>query len=220
MDPTTEKLIERVVQLLTKGQNVLSTEHDNSSQHVVAPARVDSTLFHEWKTNSENFILIICKETSPYYKNFIEGVKDNYPSSTKHGIGILKALKEDLELGYLTKIKDLVSAEIFTDFIEMADHLLKNEYKDSSASLIGAVLENGLRQIASKNNIEIKSDDDIAALNTKIADQEIYTRLIQKQIQAWKAIRDSADHGKFNDYKIDDVKDMLKGVQRFLTEHL
>ena len=40
------------------------------------------------------------------------------------GIGILKALKEDLELGFLTRIKDLVLAEVFTDFLDIASHLL------------------------------------------------------------------------------------------------
>lgn len=220
MNATTEKLVERANQLLTKAQNVASTRFNDSSENVIAPDEVNSPLFHEWKNNTQNFILLVCGESSPYYKNFIEGVKSSRPSDVDHGIGILKALKEDLELGYLTRVRDLVSAEIFTDFIEMAQHLLDNNYKDSTASLVGAVLENGLRQIAQKHTIEVKSGDDIGSLNTKLADKEVYNRLVQKQIQAWKAIRDSADHGKFNDYKSEDAKSMLEGVQRFLTEQL
>lgn len=220
MNSTTEKLIERANQLLDKAQKVVGTRRSNSSEHVFAPATVDSSLFHEWKNNTQNFISLVCGETSPYYKNFVEGVKNAFPGELERGIGILKALKEDIEQGYLARIKDLVSAEIFTDFIEMAQHLLDSDYKDSAASLVGAVLENGLRQIAQKHNVDIKSGDDIGSLNTKLADKEVYNRLIQKQIQAWKAIRDSADHGKFNDYKAGDVKSMLEGVQRFLTENL
>jgi len=220
MNPTTKKLIERAVQLLAKVQSVAATRYNDSSENVCAPDEVNSTSFHEWKNNTQNFILLVCGENSPYYKNFVDGVKSAYPSDVDHGIGILKALKEDIELGYLTKVRDLVSAEIFTDFIEMAQHLLNNSYKDSAASLVGAVLENGLRQIAQKHSVDIKSGDDIGSLNTKLADKEVYNRLIQKQIQAWKAIRDSADHGKFNDYKAEDVKSMLEGVQRFLMEQL
>lgn len=220
MNSVTSKLIERVGQLLEKGQKVAATKRNNSSEHVIAPSTVNSPLFHEWKNNSQNFISMVCGEDSPYYKNFVEGVKTAHPSDADHGIGILTALKEDLELGYLTRVKDLVSAEIFTDFIEMAQHLLDNNYKDPAASLVGAVLENGLRQIAQKHTVEVKSGDDIGSLNTKLADKEIYSRLIQKQIQAWKAVRDSADHGKFDDYKSDDVKAMLEGVQRFLAENL
>lgn len=220
MNSVTQKFIERAEQLLTKAQSVASTRFNDSSENVIAPDEVNSPLFHEWRNNSQNFILLVCGENSPYYKNFVEGVKSSRPSDVDHGTGILKALKEDLELGYLTRVRDLVSAEIFTDFIEMAQHLLDNNYKDSAASLIGAVLENGLRQIAQKHTIDVKSGDDIGSLNTKLADKEIYNRLLQKQVQAWKAIRDSADHGKFEDYKTEDVKAMLEGVQRFLTENL
>jgi len=220
MNSTIEKFIERANQLLIKAQNVAATRSNNSSQNVFVRTRVNSTAFHEWKNNTENFILMVCRETSPYYENFIDEVKSAFPDDVDHGIGILNALKEDLELGYLTKVKDLVSAEIFTDFIEMAQHLLNNNYKDPAASLAGAILENGLRQIAQKHTVETKSGDDIGSLNTKLADKEIYNRLIQKQIQAWKSVRDSADHGKFNDYKKEDVKAMLSGVQRFLLENL
>lgn len=219
MNSTTEKLIERATKLLAKAQDVAATRYSGSSGYIMAPDRVNSVSFHEWKNNTQNFILLVCGETSPYYKNFVDEVKSAYPDEVDHGIGILKALKEDLELGYLTKVRDIVSAEIFTDFIEMAQHLLGNNYKDSAASLVGAVLENGLRQIAQKHTVDVKSDNDIGALNTKLADKEIYNRLVQKQIQAWKAIRDSADHGKFSEYKAEDVKYMLEGVQRFLTEN-
>jgi len=220
MNTYTNKLIQRAEQLLVKGQSVSATKRNNSSENVIAPSTVDGLLFHEWKNNLQNFISLVCGENSPYYKNFVDGVKSSYPSDVDHGMGILKALKEDLELGYLTRVRDLISAEVFTDFIEMARHLLDNNYKDPAASLIGAVLENGLRQIAQKNEIVVKSDDDMGSLNTKLADKEIYNRLFQKQIQVWKAVRNSADHGKFNEYKIEDVNSMLEGVQRFLAEQL
>lgn len=220
MNSVTQKLIERADQLLQKGQGVAATRYNRSSDKVIAPDRVNNISFHEWKNNSQNFILIVCGKDSSYYKNFVEGVKSAFPCDVDHGIGILKALKEDLELGYLTRVRDLVSAEIFTDFIEMAQHLLDNNYKDPAASLVGAVLENGLRQMALKHTIDVKSGDDIGSLNTKLADKGVYNRLIQKEIQAWKAIRDSADHGKFEDYKTEQVKAMLEGVKRFLTENL
>ena len=47
-----------------------------------------------------------------------------------------------------------------------------------------------------ENRVKLeKLKKDVHESMKKLADKEIYTRLIQKQIQAWKAIRDSADHG-------------------------
>lgn len=195
-----EKLIRRIEQLLEKAEKVKATHKPNPPSVIGFPT-LDEDAFLEWKTNVENLLLLIGGKESVYYQNFKERVKSGHKSHVDYGIGILRGLKEDLDLGYLTNIKDLVIAEVFTDFLDIAPHLLDNGYKDPASSLIGAVLEDGLRKIARKNNIIVKSGDDIGSLNTKIADQGIYNRLVQKQIQAWKSIRDSADHGKFSDYK-------------------
>jgi hypothetical protein len=176
--------------------------------------------FLEWKSNVEHLIISIVNENSVDHQNFVNIVRQPEPYDIVNGIGVLKALKEDLQKGFLTNIRDLIVAEVFTDFLDMAEHLLENGYKDAAASLIGAVLENGLRKIAEKHNVTVKKDDNINSLNTKLADKGIYNRLIQKQIQAWKDIRDAAAHGKFNEYNADQVKFMLEGVRKFLAEYL
>jgi hypothetical protein len=217
-----EKLLERINQLLEKAEKVKATDKYPAlqKQGYVSVDALDNAMFLEWKSNVENLIILIAGKDSVYYQNFINMVKYECVDHVNYGIGILKALKEDIEQGYLTNIKNLVVTEVFSDFLDMAEHLLENGYKEPAASLIGAVLEDGLRKIAEKNNIIVKRDDNISSLNQKLADKGIYNRLVQRQIQVWEAIRNSADHGKFNDYKLDDVKLMLEGVKNFLTEHL
>ena len=102
----------------------------------------------------------------------------------------------------------------------MADHLLECGYKDPAASLCGAVLEDGLRQIASNAGVNLKSKENLSSLNHRCADAGIYNRLTQKKIQVWGDVRNNADHGKFNEYTEQDVQEMLKGVRQFLKNHL
>ena len=92
--------------------------------------------------------------------------------------------------------------------------------KDPAASLTGAVLEDGLRKIAVANSVDVKSTDDLSALNHKLAQAKIYNRLTQRKIEVWNAVRNNADHGNFNEYKAADVKDMLGGTTLFLEEYL
>jgi len=181
---------------------------------------VEPGAFEEWRTNALSLIEALTDPESVYKRNFEKEVTGEDVSCVDRGIGILRALKNDIEQGYLTKYRVLVVAEVFDDFLEIAEYLLGSGYKDPAASLIGAVLEDGLRQLCKKNNIAVKKNDDISCLNQKLGSKEVYTQIIQKQIQAWKGIRDSADHGKFNEYKKEDVEDMLKGVRRFLGETL
>jgi len=219
MKDAREKVLKRIEELIQKG---LQTKNNYvpSPPNVLGGGHINYSAFNEWKNSAENIVIRVVSEKSHYYKNFANKVKNAWPDNVENGIGILKALKEDIEGGYLQDVRELIVAEVFTDFLDMVSHLLEAGYKDPAASLIGAVLEDGLRKISVKNKIKVKKSDDISALNTKLADKGVYNRLVQKQIQAWKAVRDSADHGKFSDYKKEDVEDMLKGVERFLTNNL
>jgi uncharacterized protein YfeS len=132
----------------------------------------------------------------------------------------LRAVREDVKDGYLIEVRTLISAEVFTDFLEMAEHLHENGYIHAAASLTGAVLENGMRNIASANNIVVRSADDLGALNQKLVQANIYNRLKQQQLQPLIRIRNHADHGEFEEYSADDVTRMIRDVGSFLADYL
>jgi len=176
-------------------------------------------VFSQWRTSSLSFLNTFPPEYI-YSREFQACCKDLSLEDVDQGLGILRAARDDIRGCYLQKVETLVSAEVFYDFLDMAKHLLDNDYKDPAASLIGAVLEDGLRRICGNNSLPVKSDDNISSLNRKLADKDVYNRLNQREIEVWNKLRDYADHGHFDQYKPDDVKDMLKGVRSFLSEYL
>ncbi len=209
----TQRVLERLESLISIGEKVLYTPGSGSDS-------VDVGLFQQWRTSSLAFLNTTFGSGSIHYREFEERCKQNWCYEAECGLAILRAAKEDIEGGYLQKVETLVSASVFTDFLDMAEHLLTNGYKDPAASLVGAVLEDGLRRICAKNNLAVKSDDNISSLNQKLADKSVYNRLQQREIEVWNKLRDYADHGHFDEYKSDDVKNMLAGVSKFLSEYL
>jgi len=214
-----EKLKERLDQLIELGERVLSTKHSPPSG-VISADYVSDDPFYQWKAGSLSFLNNVFGENSTHFQGFQGSCKYAFHSDAFQGQSILKAAKEDLEGGYLKKLDTLVSADIFTDFLEMAEHLVEQGYKDPAASLIGGVLENGLKRIARNHNITVKSNEDIGALNSKLAAAQIYNRLMQKRVQVWNDIRNNADHGNFSAYNLDLVEEMLRGVRDFLGQNL
>ncbi len=214
-----EKLRERLNQLIELGERVLLTRR-SPSPGIVSGDYVNDDPFYQWKAGSLSFLKNVFGEDSTHFQGFQESCKYAYNFDALQGQSILKAAKEDLEGGYLKKLETLVLADIFTDFIEMAEHLVEQGYKDPAASLIGAVLENGLKRIARNHNIKVKSKEDIGSLNCKLADAQIYNRIMQKRVQVWNDIRNNADHGYFSEYSLDLVKEMLNGVRDFLGQNL
>lgn len=215
-----KRLIARLEGLISQSDEVLST-HMPNPPNMIGFATLDTEKYQKWKASSENLIKVICGSESNYLENFRKETKrGGHRGCVNAGKGILSAVKDDVDAGLLVSVRSLAVAEIFSDFIEIAEHLLRQGYKDPAASLTGAVLEDSLRKLAESNSITVKNSDDISVLNNKLADQEAYNRLVQKQIHAWKSVRDSADHGKFADYKTEDVEDLIRGVKRFITEHV
>jgi hypothetical protein len=138
--------------------------------------------------------------------------------------GILKGVQHDLKSGMLFDLRLLLQAEIFADFLEMAEHLLDNAYKDAAAVLLGAVLEDSLRKLAKASGLGTIAASGkaltIDPLNAAIAKAGVYGPLIQKQITSWANLRNDAAHGDFSKYDAEQVRLMLLFVQKFCGDHL
>ena len=124
--------------------------------------------------------------------------------------------------GWLNTAKGLVSAEIFADLLEMAEHLLEEGYKDPAAVVAGSVLEEHLRQLCQRSDIEMtqpgggkpkKAD----LLNADLVRAGVYNQLDQKQITAWLDLRNKAAHGRYGEYSKEQVALMLQSVSDFMV---
>lgn len=139
-------------------------------------------------------------------------------------VGILQALKEDIEEGYLWNVNELIHADIFTDFIEMAKYLLETGYKDPAAVLVGGVLEEHLRKLCLKNGIKIEIQKggrtefkQASLMNDELKGANVYANLEHKNVIAWLDLRNKAAHGKYLEYNNTQVENMLSGVRDFVT---
>lgn len=147
-----------------------------------------------------------------------------YHSHVANMVGIFKAVQHDIENGMLINFGNLIRAEIFSDFLEMAEYLLKEGYKDASAVLLGAILENTLRKIADSNGIDTLNPKGnpltIEPLNVSLAKKGVYGPLIQKQVTTWAHVRNDAAHGRHDKYDSDQTNQMLLFVQKFCSDFL
>jgi hypothetical protein len=206
----------RLHALMHDGRTLLST----SVYPTPGRGRVDYGRFHGWRSQAISALGSLIGTTAQYTVEFDRRVKDYYISNVEAGLAILAALQSDISNGYLRTTANIISAEVFGDFLEMAQHLLDEGYKDPSASLTGAVLEDGLRRIARNNDITVNDGDDLSSLRDKCAGKKIFNNLVRQQITAWTTLRNSADHGKFSEYTAQQVASMISDVRSFLGSHI
>ena len=133
-------------------------------------------------------------------------------------VGVLRALRREYDEGYLTTVKGLVRAEVFADFLGMAEHLLEQGYKDPAAVLVGGVLEEHLRSLCADRSIPTETSGrpkKAAAMNADLFRVSAYNKLDQKNVTAWLDLRNKAAHGSYDQYTQEQVRMMLSGVTEF-----
>lgn len=203
-----------LVALVAKGESLLETGKYDSDWYTTY---VDSRLQVEWSSQAITRLIQFFGSDHTYTERFRSEVSGTEDYRIRRGLGVLQAALDDVEQGYLEPIKELAVAEVFSDLLDQADHLLENKYSTPAASLAGAVLENGLRSLATRKAITVRASDNLQSLNTKIADKGVYNRLRQKQVAVWIDVRNAADHGRFGDFTDEDVADLIKGVRSLLS---
>jgi len=198
----TEDVLKRIDELVSLGNAVLATKW--AFQH---KEFVNNGKFMGFRSASLSFLENIFGAHHTYYKEFMEHAKANYPSYTEAGINILQVAKGEVEGGWFIAIKGIVSAEIFADFLEMAEHLLEEGYKDAAAVMIGSILEEHLRKLCDKNNIPVTVEKEgktkpkkADTINQELFGAEVYNKLEMKQITTWLDLRNNAAHGQYGEY--------------------
>ncbi len=137
-------------------------------------------------------------------------------------VGMLGAVRDDYAAGYMQEVRELVHADVFADFLEMADHLLDEAYKDAAAVLTGGVLEEHLRKLCQKNGVVTDSGGSpkkADRLNAELTKAGVYDKLDLKSVTAWLDLRNNAAHAKYDEYTREQVTLMIEGVRNFLTRH-
>lgn len=228
---TIEAIATRINELISLADRVLTTTktpNSSGSRLIIgSPPYVEGELFQEFRSASLSFLRNSFGAEHVFFKEFEEKVARSNPSETTRGRGILKAAKQEIDGGWVFTVKGIVSAEIFTDFLEMASHLLQEGYKDPAAVMIGSVLEEHLRQLCTKNGVDTtvpdaKTGRDVPKkadrLNNDLTAAGVYNKLYQKTILGWLDLRNQAAHGHYTEYDIKQVQLMEDGVTDFMAK--
>jgi hypothetical protein len=138
----------------------------------------------------------------------------------------LQALRDAVAADHLETASGLIHAAVFADFLEMAQHLLDEGYKDAAAVIAGSALEAHLRQLCVNASIDTtvtnSNSGDIVPkkadrMNADLCGAKVYPVLDQKNATAWLDLRNKAAHGEYDKYVTQQVAIMISGIRDFIT---
>jgi hypothetical protein len=213
-----EQILGRLDELIALGEGVLETQQ-HAGPYVLGDDRVDGQLASQWATSSLGLLERVFGPEDAHYKKFSEFAAGALTfSPCNRALGALKAAREDYAGGHLASLRILIEAEVLDDLLDQGHELLSAGYYQPAAVLVGAVLEDSLRKACERNSIGIKMGAGIEAMNMALSKAGVYSRLVQKRVTTYAEVRNSAAHGRFDDFLEEDVKEMLLGVRRLVDE--
>ena len=188
-----------------------------------------SDLKREVKIEVITLLAATIERTAPVgsvYREQAEAGYKTYGRDNGHVItiltGALRALRADYVAGRLQSVTELIHADVFSDFLEMAQHLHAEGYKDAAAVIAGSVLEGHLRKLCEKHGVSIETNGKpkkADAINSELAAKGVYSKLDQKNVTAWLGLRNHAAHGQYSEYTKDQVSLVIQATGDFISRY-
>lgn len=135
-------------------------------------------------------------------------------------VGVARSLLSDIRNGFLKSLEEVIHGQVFADFLEMAQHLNANGYKDAAGVIAGSTLEAHLRQLCGKWDLPVEvggKPKKADMLNAELAKASAYSKLDAKNVTAWLGLRNDAAHGNYSAYDSAQVSILISSVRDFMT---
>jgi hypothetical protein len=224
-----KKIIEdQLVAVISDSQKIIRTDIETQEMHGKKSSSISKYATDQVVTRISACIERITGKNSVYYQRIDEIRNAQFQLDiASRMIRVAKALLDDVRSGYLTSLIEIVHADLFSNFIDMASYLVKQGYKDAAGVITGSALEVHLKNLCIKNNIlveETKNDGSVKPkkanqMNQDLCSAKVYGQLDQKSVTAWLELRNNSAHGKYNEYDAKQVEFYIDNIREFIRRY-
>lgn len=160
-------------------------------------------------------------------EDYLQGLRVTFAGEIKVGpdgaisqfeqqLNILKSIERRFESS-LFDIKQLVQADLFDSELDAALELNKNKFSRGAGAIAGVVLEKHLAQVLKNHNLNTsKKNPSISDLNDHLKSSGVYDTAAWRKIQHLGDIRNLCDHNKGKEPKIEEVDELISGVDAII----
>jgi len=216
-----ENIEGRFNELVSTGQNLIKSipYYDGEPEYWVPGQRIAE--YQQWISSSANLINLLTLPDSTFGNECARLLADE---DAKSGIssrmiqkmyGLLSSAKDEWERGLFRKIEYMIVAETFDNFLDHAYLYHKGNKKTEASVLAIAVLEDTVKRIAKKNNVNTKGIS-LDPLIDELVKVGIFTPVKAKRVKAFAGVRNHALHAEWDEFDIRDVGEAIGGTRELI----
>ena len=214
-----QHVLKRIEELIARGNATVRSQPKGEywMQDIVA--------VQSWMVSASNAIQQVSPLGSFYREELTrlmthDQLKGGIPNTVAAKVlGMLESVHLEAQAGLLTKLEDQVVATAFDDFLDHAAEYHKSGKLKESAVLASAVLEDTIKRIAEKNNIDPK-ELSLEPLIDALAKHDVFIPVKAKRVRSFAGVRNHALHAEWEKLDLKDVGAQIAGIRELLDAHL
>ena len=218
-------ILERSNNIILQAEDVIENDKARSVTYIITSIQNILQLVYSGKVpnhlNYEYFIENIFSKISSQ-PQFISRYKK--VDKLKVYLEAFKAFRDDLNVGIITSLSNIISVDLFNNLIDQAIQLRENNTEPlnrAACVLTRIVLEDTLLKLCKNNEISLLHQKASIA-NEELKRSTIYGQAKWREIQSWLDIGNSAAHPDpaFNRITESDIDNMINKVKEFAGSYL
>ena len=219
---TNPKITRRFEELLRDGESLRIEWAQQKDTSIIK----NTFGFTKWTTSCLNLLDHLSTSTNRFVTEFESWAMPGNRGGANilAALGVLWSAYEEYKRGLAIEYHLSVASAVFGGLLSQSEYLLKKKYLRAAAVLMGAALEQALKERAMAEGIEISEKDTITPLLHKLKAPEVgvINELEAKRLESVATIRNDATHHRSFSYTKDDLigamNDVKKAMSRLLGE--
>ncbi|MGD0074754.1 MAG: hypothetical protein ABSD31_10495 [Candidatus Binataceae bacterium] len=141
-----------------------------------------------------------------------------YPENLATILGILKSAAAEWAAGLIGTLEFHFIGLAFEDFLRLAAEHNENGKKEVAAVLASAVLEDTVKRLCRKHNVEFE-DKSLDTLISALKTMQILGKVKAERLRSHAKLRNQAFHAEWDAFDQRDLRQMIEDVQELVETH-
>ena len=215
MDKRAEAFIQKLDELLERISRLKETWWSSN----MGGGFKDTVSFEAVYTEAISLISTIYGKADPHYQRIIHFYNQGHLHALEQTEGLLEGTKSNLQSGLIDDLKSKVLIDIKSDFLETANNLLAEGEKDPAAVLACIVLEDSIKRLAAKFDVNDAKDKELSVAAGALFRAGVIEKSTNQSIQNFKNLRNASLHAQWEQVSAESVGLLLTFLPMFIEKH-
>lgn len=219
-----DKIVERFSELLVTGEQLqqgVGYSREYGQDYWITDSNTSQA--QKWISSASFLIKQVCPTENHYVDELSLVLGDanyrngsNVPVHTIQKVfGIFEAVYDEYKRGSLKDYKYVIFASAFDDFLDHAEKFHADGKKIEASVLASIVLEDIIKKIASKNEVQAGGIEETIDSLVKAG---VFTDVRAKRIKGLCGVRQKALHADWDAFDLRDVGLQIEGIKKLIEE--